>query len=132
MTKTTLLLKRLYSNFKYILCGTCIYFLLLIVYDLLVFARSKEEILVTYICGAVVCVLAWFAMKFVLWIQVKNPVCTEKVFNFFSMFFLTGFALAALILFFEFLLCNFVIGAFISPVVCLSVIHTQGKRKEFK
>ncbi len=132
MTKTTLLLKKLHSNLKYIFLGVCIYFLFLIVYDIFVFERGKEEILITYIGGAVVCILAWFAMKFVLWIQIKNPMCSEKAFNFFSIFFLAVFALVTLILFFEFLFGEFVIGIFISPVACLSVIHTQGKRKEFK
>ena len=132
MTKTTLLLKRLYSNFKYILCGTCIYSLLLILYDCFTSDRSFHEMLPFYAESAFVCAIVWLGVKFVLWIQLKNDMCSTGVFNFFSMFFLVGMSVFTIVSMISWLLQGFDIGAFAYSVAVLSIIHIQGKREGIK
>lgn len=57
-----------------------IYFIILILYDFLLV--NYNEIINDYISIIIVCLAGYFGMWLILWIQIKNPLCSERYFFF--------------------------------------------------
>lgn len=105
-----------------------VYFLCLIVYDLLVHKRKMNDIIATYIITIIVCLIVWFGVRLVVWVQIINKYCSDDVLNFFKLIALVVFGIAAVFLAIEYLVNTFTLSAFISPIAFVSILSTHTKR----
>ena len=112
-------------KFPVIFICVLFYFTILILYDFLVYTRSLEERLVTYLFLPFICLIVWFSVKLVFYIQFKNKVCSQRFYNAFVICALIVFGLASIGLGVEYFVEGFLVGTFIAPVAFLSVLRAQ-------
>ena len=118
------------KKFKLILIGFLVYFAALIAYDLLVFQRDAQEMLVTYLPLPVIGAFVWFAFQMIFRLMIKEDACSGKFYNVFAAVVLTIFGVCSVILGVEYFVEGFIVGAFVVPIVVLSVLRAQFVRKK--
>lgn len=113
------------SRLKVISICVLLYFAILILYDFLVYTRSMQERLVSYLSTLFICLFAWFGVKLVFYVQLKNKMGFPQFYNIFVICALIIFGLASIMLGIEYFIKGFSDGAFIAPVAFLSVLRVQ-------
>lgn len=122
----------LYELYKKVFLVTIgIYFLLLLAYDLVFLKRDISSILLSYVLTLIVCVFSWFGVRFVLWVQIKNKLCTQNIFNIFSIVVMLAFILSSVVFGIEYFANGFISAAFVAPIAFLSAVDVQKYRKEW-
>lgn len=106
-----------------------LYTVLLIIYDCMKNQRPLEDVIISYVCVILVCVFVWFGVRLVLFVQIKNPMCSEKILNIFSVIALAVFAISTVVLGIEYFAGGFLVAAFVSPIAFLSIVCVQKLRK---
>lgn len=101
------------------------YFAILILYDFLVYTRSMQERLVTYLFLPFICLIVWFSVKFIFYVQLKNKICSQRFYNVFVICALIVFGMASVVLGIEYFAGGFLVATFIAPVAFLSVLRAQ-------
>ena len=117
------------KKFKFILIGIAVYFAALIAYDLLVFQRDAQEMLITYLSLPVIGAFVWFAFRLIFRTLIQHEMCTKRFYNIFATAVLAIFGIVSVILGVEYFLEGFIVGAFVVPIVFLSVLRAQFVRK---
>ena len=126
--KITDFLIYLSEKFKFFATAYFIYCIILVLYNIIFQQISFPGILFEYAKTLIISILIWFGVKFVFWVQIKNPLCNDTFFNLASICILAGIliiSVSAFITYFQ----GFNNGAFIFPVAALSVIRIQKSRK---
>lgn len=100
-------------------------YLLFILYDLTIRMSNISTSFYDYVKILIICLIAWFGVKFVFWFQIKSPFYNEVFFNVASLFLLVVMLFVAIIN-----IVSFNSGAFVFLVISLSVIEVQRLRKE--
>lgn len=100
-------------------------YLLFILYDLTIRMSNISTSFYDYVKILIICLIAWFGVKFVFWFQIKSPFYNEVFFNVASLFLLVVMLFVAIIN-----ILSFNSGAFVFLVISLSVIEVQRLRKE--
>lgn len=121
----------LFAHRKVLFIFTIIYFLILITYDIVFLKRNTQSMIMSYLLALIVCVFAWFGVRFVLWVQIKNSFCTEDIFNIISLIAMFVFIVSSVILGIEYFVNDFVVAAFVCPTAFLSAVDVQKYRKEY-
>ena len=126
------ILRKLYGGRKILLGITAIYFLTLIIYDIVKWQRPIIECVITYFIMLIVITAAYWSMQLVLFIQAKSQFCSTGFLNFGLLFFIVGCLLATALIGFDYFATGFLIAGFVPPVMFISVVFAQGMRDEFK
>ena len=109
---------------KYVKIALPVLYLLFMLCDLFTHTNASD-VIYEYVKILVICLIAWFGVRFVFRFQIKNPFYNEVFFNAASLLLLVVMLLAAII--------NIVLfspAAFVFLVVSLSVVEVQRLRKE--
>lgn len=75
--RITVFLVSLSNKTKRIATVMGLYFVLLIIYDLMKFQRTAEDVVISYICVIIVCVVVWFGVRGVFGYKSKT-LCVLK------------------------------------------------------
>lgn len=126
--RITVFLVSLSNKTKRIATVMGLYFVLLIIYDLMKFQRTAEDVVISYICVIIVCVVVWFGVRGVFWIQIKNTMCSERVLNVFTIIALAVFGFSIIVLGIQYFIDGFLVATFVSPIAGLSIISVQKLR----
>lgn len=126
--RITAFLVGLSNKTKWIATVMGLYFVLLITYDFMKFQRTAEDVVISYICVIIVCVVVWFGVRGVFWTQIKNTMCSERVLNVFTIIALAVFGFSSIVLGIQYLIDGFLVAAFVSPIAVLSIISVQKLR----
>ena len=113
------------SRLKVISICVLFYFAILILYDFLVYTRSMQERLVTYLFLPFICLIVWFSVKLVFYIQLGDRTGHSQFYNIFVICALIIFGLVSIILGIEYFTEGFLVATFIAPVAFLSVLRAQ-------
>ena len=113
------------SQTKVISICVLFYFAILILYDFLMYTKSMQERLESYLSTLFICLFAWFGVKLVFYIQLKNKMGIQQFYNIFVICALIVFGLASIIFGVGYFIQGFADGAFIAPVAFLSVLRAQ-------
>ena len=109
---------------KYVKIALLVFYLLFMVCNF-VTHTNVSDVFYEYVKILVICLIAWFGVRFVFWFQIKSPFYNEVFFNAASLFLMVVMLLVAII--------NIVLfspAAFVFLVVLLSVVEVQRLRKE--
>ena len=118
----------LYSFFTILIMGA-------ILVDLTFSSRLFNENFDTYIYLLFVCLVLWFAFYFILWVQLKNPLCTEKIMDFAILFFLTISTIISIVSTISFLAGiqeNNLFPLTSSCIIAIRTIQFQNKRTSLR
>ena len=121
----------LFKHRKMLFIIAIIYYLLLIAYDLIFLKRPADITITTYILALVLCIFVWFGVKLVVWVQIKNNLCTDKLLNVFIFIFIIFSTISSSILSLEYFINGFIISAFICPTAFISAVNVQKYRKNW-
>ncbi len=115
-------------KYGFVALAVCYFFLILS--DVFIHKSNISVNIFEYIKTLVICISVWFGVKFVFWFQIKNPCYSEMFFNIASVFVLIVTLLMSIVNIVSFILYGFNSGAFVFPVISLSVVKVQKSRKE--
>lgn len=101
------------------------YFVILVLYDLVVYARAFNDIITTYLSVMVVGIFVWFGIRFVFWFQIRNKYCPEKYLNIFVLIALSVFGVSSVFMGVQYFIDGFLVSAFIAPIAFLSLVKVQ-------
>ena len=127
--KISKLLVNAYKRIKLIYIGTLTYFIILILFDLIVNRRGLQEMIITYLSGIFIGILTWFGVRLVVWVQIKNKLCTERILDIFIIVVIIFFMLGSLSLGITYFIGEFTVSAFIAPIIVVSLVKMQAFRK---
>ena len=121
------------GNIKKIICVVMAITLIL---DVCFSEQPIKILLIQYCYTLLTCVLAFFSLYFILWVQVKIAIATEKMLNFAVLFFIVFSIILFVLFFFNFCFSYRNIEslniAFMSMALLLSAIRLQCKREDVK
>ena len=109
---------------KYVKIALPVFYLLFMLCNF-VTHTNVSDVFYEYVKILVICLIAWFGVRFVFWCQIKSPFYNEVFFNAASLFLMVVMLLVAII---NILL--FSPAAFVFLVILLSVVEVQRLRKE--
>lgn len=109
---------------KYVKIALPVFYLLFMLCNF-VTHTNVSDVFYEYVKILVICLIAWFGVRFVFWFQIKSPFYNEVFFNAASLFLMVVMLLVAII---NILL--FSPAAFVFLVIPLSVVEVQRLRKE--
>lgn len=115
----------LFKHRKIVFMLTIIYYLLLIAYDLIFLKRPTDVIIITYALALVLCFFVWFGVKLVVWVQIKNNLCTDELLNIFLFVFILFLVISSVMFSLEYFINDFIISAFICPTALMSAVNVQ-------
>jgi len=113
------------KKFKIIFYVIIVYFVVLIAYDFIMFKRSTEDVLLTYLSTAIVSVFCWFGFKLVFAVQIKNKSCPEIFLNIFILAGLIVFGIGSVFIGVMYFTEGFSSAAFISPIIFITVLKVN-------
>lgn len=119
---------RLSKKIKPLSIGIAVYAGILIIYDLLFGRTPPGEIAETYLTTAVVCVLMWFGIQLVIWIQIINKACPDAFLNLWCCMALFVFGVGSIISVIQYFIDGVIDMALLIPVCFLAVIKIQTVR----
>ena len=129
--KITNFLIKLSEKRKLILIMIAVYFAFLVFYDVVISEHMlSADVIIAYVGAIVICAFIWFAVQFVFWIQIKNPICTERVLNIFILTALISFGLSSVIFGIQYFTDGFLISTFIAPMAFVSTLSANFFRKD--
>lgn len=120
--------KKIFSN-KVQKMFVLIYFILLLIYDFIVFDRDMDLLLKKIFLVVVIDLFVYFGVYFVLWIQVKNPIVSVNIFEIFSRIVLILFGGFSCVLCINYLVYGFTVGTFLCPTVCMAILKARRREK---
>lgn len=125
INNTSRILVNLSKKTKIIALVIISYFMFLVLYDLIVFDRTFKDIIITYLSVIIIGIFAWFGLRFVFWLQIKNRNCPEKYLNILVLVALIVFGVSSIFMGIQYFIDGFLISAFIAPIAFLSLIKVQ-------
>lgn len=128
-SKLNQVLKTLVRKMKLCVGIVCVYELILILFDVFYYHHPMKVMLSNYLTILWVGALMWFSFQFIVWVQIKNPLCSENAVTLVSSLAIFLLGLNSVLLCIEYFFGSFNISAFLSPIAALSIIRIQAKRK---
>ena len=117
------------KKIKIIVAVITVYFTILILYDIVLYKRESNDMIISYLSAIFIGVFVWFGVRFVFWLQIKNKSCPEQFLIVFSMTALIVFGISSVIMGIQYFTGGFIVAAFIAPVALVSLIKVQALRK---
>jgi hypothetical protein len=130
ISKTSTMLIALTKKSKAIAFIVIIYFIILVLYDLIVFNRPFTDIIITYFSVIIIGFFVWFGVQFVFWLQIKNGRCPEKFLNIIVIAALIVYGTSSVFMGVQFFINGDIFPVFIAPIAFLSVVKTQLAREK--
>ena len=128
-SKLNQVLKTLVRRMKLCVGIVCVCELILVLFYVFYYHHPMKVMLSNCLTILWTSVFIWFSFQFVVWVQIKNPRCSENALTLFSILAILAFGLGSILFCIEFFCGSFTISAFWGPIATLSFIRIQAKRK---